>query len=75
MKGKKLLAGLVSAAMVIGTMAFPAFADDAGTAGIKVNDDDTLYQSFEAARDSISAEYADNEIVYTVYGKVTLPNG
>ena len=42
MKGKKLLAGLVSAAMVIGTMAFPAFADDAGTAGIKVNDDDTL---------------------------------
>ncbi len=29
MKGKKLLAGLVSAAMVIGTMAFPAFADDA----------------------------------------------
>ena len=28
MKGKKLLAGVLSAAMVLGTMAFPVFADD-----------------------------------------------
>ena len=28
MKGNKLLAGVLSAAMVLGTMAFPAFADD-----------------------------------------------
>ena len=28
MKGKKLLAGVLSAAMVLGTMALPAFADD-----------------------------------------------
>ena len=28
MKGKKLLAGILSAAMVLGTMAFPVFADD-----------------------------------------------
>lgn len=27
MKGKKLLAGVLSAAMVLGTMAFPVFAD------------------------------------------------
>ena len=32
MKGKKLLAGVLSAAMVLGTMAFPAFADEPGTA-------------------------------------------
>ena len=29
MKGKKLLTGILSAAMVLGTMAFPVFADDA----------------------------------------------
>ena len=29
MKGKKLLAGVLSTAMVLGTMAFPVFADDA----------------------------------------------
>ena len=29
MKGKKILAGILSAAMLLGTMAFPAFADDA----------------------------------------------
>ena len=28
MKGKKLLAGVLSAAMVLGTMAFPAFAEE-----------------------------------------------
>ena len=28
MKGKKLLAGLISAAMVMGTMILPAFADE-----------------------------------------------
>ena len=28
MKGKKLLAGILSAAMVLGTMALPVFADD-----------------------------------------------
>ena len=32
MKGKKLLAGVLSAAMVFGTMAFPVFADDAPSA-------------------------------------------
>ena len=33
MKGKKLLAGVLSAAMVFGTMAFPVFADgENGTA-------------------------------------------
>ena len=32
MKGKKLLAGVLSAAMVMGTMAFPVFADDSSTA-------------------------------------------
>ncbi len=33
MKGKKLLAGILSAAMVLGTMAFPVFADDTMTYG------------------------------------------
>ena len=31
MKGRKLLAGILSAAMVLGTMALPAFADDEAT--------------------------------------------
>ena len=31
MKGKKLLAGVLSAAMVLGTMVLPAFADDEAT--------------------------------------------
>ena len=33
MKGKKLLAGILSTAMVLGTMAFPVFADDTMTYG------------------------------------------
>lgn len=32
MKGKKFLAGVLSAAMVLGTMALPVFADETGTA-------------------------------------------
>ena len=38
MKGKKLLAGTLSAAMVIGTMVVPAFADDS-TATVKTADE------------------------------------
>ena len=37
MKGKKLLAGMLSAAMVLGTMAMPAFADDSTEKGTQSN--------------------------------------
>lgn len=63
MKGKKLLAGLLSAAMVLGTMVMPAFADEgekvAATNGsseysytvhsVFVADDEDVYSTFEEA--------------------------
>ena len=64
MKGKKLLAGVLSAAMVLGTMAFPAFADDAVTtgttgsvtvSGVKIAEGKT-YDTIQEAYDEIKAE-------------------
>ena len=45
MKGKKLLAGTLSAAMVIGTMAVPAFADDSTA---------TVVETLEAFKTALS---------------------
>lgn len=64
MKGKKLLAGVLSAAMVLGTMVLPAFADDAvptGTtgsvtvSGVKIAEGKT-YGTIQEAYDEIKAE-------------------
>lgn len=42
MKGKKLLAGLISAAMVMGTMILPAFADESKTPNWDANNEATV---------------------------------
>ena len=56
MKGKKLLAGIISAAMVLGTMAFPVFADGGvgngsvtvkGIAGFENKQYNTIQEAFE----------------------------
>lgn len=72
MKGKKLLAGVLSAAMVLATMALPAFADgetDVYTIGAG--------QTYDTFADALNADDTDSDgiITYKIYGKVVLPNG
>lgn len=72
MKGKKLLAGMLSAAMVLGTMAMPAFADgetDVYTIGAG--------QTYETFADALAAGDTDSDgvITYKIYGKVVLTDG
>ena len=60
MKGKKLLAGIMSAAMVLCTMALPAFADESATgsvtvSGVKIAEGKT-YKTIQEAYDEIKAE-------------------
>lgn len=57
MKGKKLLAGILSAAMVLGTMALPAFADGE-TVVAKIGD--TEYTSLKAAMQAACDLYGDD---------------
>ena len=72
MKGKKLLTGVLSAAMVLGTMALPAFADDSTdvyTVGAG--------QTFETWADALAADDTDSDgiITYEIHGKIVLTNG
>ena len=72
MKGKKLLAGVLSAAMVLATMALPAFADgetDVYTIGAG--------QTYDTFADALNADDTDSDgiITYKIYGKVVLPDG
>lgn len=72
MKGKKLLAGVLSAAMVLGTMALPVFADgetDVYTIGAG--------KTYETFADALNADDTDLDgiITYKIYGKVVLPDG
>lgn len=72
MKGKKLLAGVLSAAMVLGTMALPVFAD--GETDVYAIGAGQTYETFAnalAANDTDS----DGVITYKIYGKVVLPDG
>lgn len=60
MKGKKLLAGIMSAALVLCTMAIPAFADESATgsvtvSGVKIAEGKT-YKTIQEAYDEIKAE-------------------
>ena len=72
MKGKKLLAGLVSAAMVIGTMALPAFADDADNADAKPSAVNVSnYASLEDAVNAVAEGGTVNleaDETYSTYG-------
>lgn len=72
MKDKKLLAGVLSAAMVLGTMALPVFADgetDVYTIGAG--------KTYETFADALNADDTDSDgiITYKIYGKVVLPDG
>ncbi len=72
MKGKKLLASVLSAAMVLGTMALPVFADgetDVYTIGAG--------KTYETFADALNADDTDLDgiITYKIYGKVVLPDG
>lgn len=72
MKGKKLLAGVLSAAMVLATMALPVFADgetDVYTIGAG--------KTYETFADALNADDTDSDgiITYKIYGKVVLPDG
>lgn len=78
MKGKKLLAGVLSAAMVLGTMAFPAFAEEnPGTDPVKefmnlkaqsVNDTHEI--DLKGATVDVTGEYWSN-----IYADITIKNG
>lgn len=72
MKGKKLLAGVLSAAMVLGTMALPAFAD--GETDVYAIGAGQTYDTFA---DALNADDTDSDgvITYKIYGKVVLPDG
>ena len=72
MKSKKLLAGVLSAAMVLSTMALPAFADgetDVYTIGVG-----QTYGTFADALNAVDTN-SDGIITYEIYGKVVLPDG
>lgn len=55
MKGKKLLAGILSAAMVFGTMVFPALADNSwgGEDGTTVKVGENYYETLSAALNAV----------------------
>ena len=64
---KKLLAGTLSAAMILGTMAMPAFADETEQ---KV---DLTGGDFIDQRNSVS-EYTNSTVTYKINGKVEIGN-
>ncbi len=67
---KKLLAGTLSAAMVLGTTFIPAFADEKSDVyGVGENQ---TYSNLKAAFDSSADSDGDGVITYEVYGKVNL---
>ena len=72
MKSKKLLAEILSAAMVLGTMVFPAFAD--GETDVYTIGAGKTYENFA---DALAAGDTDSDgiITYKIYGKVVLPDG
>ncbi len=72
MKSKKLLAGVLSAAMVLGTMALPAFAD--GETDVYTIGAGQTYDTFAAALNADDSN-SDGIITYKIYGKVVLPDG
>ncbi|MDY3929375.1 MAG: dockerin type I domain-containing protein [Clostridia bacterium] len=69
MKTNKILSGVISGAMILGTMSIPVFAAD--TEGVEYNG--TIYTSFTEAREAVGAE--SNEITYTIHGEVVFPEG
>ncbi len=73
MKGKKFLAGILSAAMVLGTMALPAFAD--GETDVYKVGVGQAYENFKEALTATEDADSDGTVTYEIYGKVVLPDG
>ena len=68
---KKLLAGTLSAAMVLGTMAMPVFADESS---VELNvGKGQNYSTFEEARVAVAEDVTN--ITYVIHGKVVMPEG
>lgn len=59
MKGRKLLAGFLSAAMVLGTMAFPVFAEETNTL-IEVSDSGTLKAAVNNIAENGTIKFTDD---------------
>ena len=66
MKGKKLLAGILSAAMAIGTLMLPVFADD-NVQTVSLSSE----KEFQTIRDEIT-DYTSDTVTYEITGKVTV---
>lgn len=67
MKGRKLLAGFLSAAMVLGTMSFPVFAENTDNSLIEVWDSDTLKAAVNSIAENGTIKFT-NEITVTKDG-------
>lgn len=67
MKGRKLLAGFLSAAMVLGTMSFPVFAENTDNSLIEVSDSDTLKAAVNNIAENGTIKFT-NEITVTKDG-------
>lgn len=74
MKGKKLLAGILSAAMVFSTMAFPAFADESNY--VTIGDNTEKYYTLSDAISATKTEDVENSVItYNIIGKVSIGQG
>ena len=74
MKIKKILAGVLSAAMALGTLTLPAFADESNyvTIGNNTETYDTLLDAINATK---AEDVENNVITYNITGKVSAGNG
>ena len=73
MKVRKLLAGFLSAAMVLGTMSFPVFAEDNYEASVNNQPYATLVEAVEAAHAGDVVDLLGGTIVLKDTGVTTVP--
>ena len=73
MKVRKFLAGLLSAAMVLGTMSFPVFAEDNYEASVNNQPYATLVEAVEAAHAGDVVDLLGGTIVLKDTGVTTVP--
>ena len=63
MKGKKLLAGVLSAAMVLGTVSFSAFADGETTEPVTYTDSESKTVTYQKVTDTDGNITISNETI------------
>ncbi len=73
MKGNKILAGILSAAMVLATMAVPAFAENEKVASFDIGTDQTYTKFSDAIAAASNKGYT--EVTYKIHGKVVADEG